>query len=106
MKVEKILEMADEMKSNTLSDSVKIKWISDVEGKILTEIYKKSPEEIDLPQRSEDSLILPEAYSKVYLLYVLAMMAIAEGDYSAFSKINTEFESAMTSYAKWFIRNR
>ena len=94
------------MKNNSFSDDVKISWISDVEGRILTEIHKKMPDEIDLPKRSEDALILPEAYSKIYLFYVIAMIAFAEGDHAAFERINAEFETELGIYAKWFMRNR
>jgi hypothetical protein len=106
VKVEQILALADEMKSNSLSDSVKIGWIADVEGRILTEIHKKMPEHTSLPKRSDDQLTLPEVYARVYLLYITAMIAFVEGDYSAFSRINAEFESALAAYARWFIRNR
>lgn len=106
MKVEKILALVDEMKSNSLSDTLKIGWIADVEGRILSEIHKMPIEETELPKRSEDHLIIPDAYARVYLLYVMAMIAFAEGDYLAFSKINAEFETSLATYARWFIRNR
>ncbi len=106
MTVGKILELIDSMKSNTLSDLVKIGWIADVEGRVLCEIHKISPENAVLPKGSDDVLTLPETYARVYLLYIAAMIEFSNGDYVAFSRINAEFESAIAMYSRWYIRNR
>ena len=106
MTVGKILELFDSFKSNELCDSVKIGWISDVEGRILCEIHNIPFEKVILPKGSEDSLTLPEIYARVYLLYMAAMAEFVNGDYSAYTKINGEFESALAMYARYYIRNR
>lgn len=106
MTVGKILELFDSFKSNELCDSVKIGWISDVEGRILCEIHKMPPEAAVLPKGSEDNLTLPESYARVYLLYIAAMAEFVGGNYDAYTKINGEFESALAMYARYYIRNR
>lgn len=106
MTVGKILELFDSYKSNELCDSVKIGWMSDVEGRILCEIHKMPQDAIVLPNGSEDDLALPESYARVYLLYMAAMTEFVNGNYDAYIKINGEFESALAMYARYYIRNR
>ena len=60
MTVEKILEQFDALKSNQLSDTVKIGWLAEVEGRVLCQILGRSPEDVTLPKGSEDALTLPE----------------------------------------------
>lgn len=106
MTVEKILEQFDAAKSNELGDSVKIGWLAEVEGRILCQILGKSPDEVTLPKGSGDTLALPESFSRVYLLYLAAMIELYGGDHSAYATINREFEEELSSYAKYLIRNR
>lgn len=106
MTVEKILEQFDAIKSNELSDSVKIGWLADVEGRVLCQMLGRSPEEITLPKGSGDDLTLPESFSRVYLLYLAAMNELYGGDQSAYAAIKREFEEELLSYAKYLIRNR
>ena len=106
MTVEKILISADAQTPNVLGEEVKIGWICDVEGRILTEIYKKDAANITLPTSGDHNLTLPETYSRVYLLYLSAMIEFSKGNYEAFSEINREFEKAFSAYAAYFIKNR
>lgn len=106
MTVEKILVLADAQTPNELGDEVKIGWICDVEGRILTEIHKKQANSFVLPMGGGDCLVLPDPYAKIYLLYISAMVEFSKGNYDAFTRINAEFEKAFNAYAKYFIRNR
>ena len=106
MTVEKILEQFDATKKNELGDSVKIGWLAEVEGRILCDILGKDPDEITLPKSSSDILILPEGFSRVYLLYLAAMTELYGGDHSAYATLKRELECEVSSYAKYQIRNR
>lgn len=106
MTVEKILEQFDATKKNELGDSVKIGWLAEVEGRILYEILGRSPDEVTLPKRSADELILPEGFSRIYLLYLAAMTELCAENHSAYATLKGEFESQLSSYAKYLIRNR
>ena len=106
MTVGNILEAFDAFKENDFSDQVKIAWIGDVEGRVLCEIHKMSPDMVTLPKSSEDNVTLSECDMRTYLLYMSAMLELARGDFAAHSKISEEFEAAFHIYAKRFIRNR
>ena len=106
MTVENLLATVDAMNPNEICDDVKIRWICDVEGMILTEIHKKRAEEIALPKSGCDNLTLPEAFASVYLLYISSMVEFSKGNYEAFIRINGEFVRAFSAYARYYIRNR
>lgn len=106
MTLEKLLTLVDATKQNDLSDEVKIRWVCDVEGRVLSEIHKIDPDEIRLPQNMNDVLAIPECYARVYLLYLSAMIEFSNGNYAAYERINRELESAIAMYARYFIRSR
>lgn len=102
----RILEAFDAFKENSLSDQIKITWIGDVEGRVLCEIHKMSPDAITLPKGSDDTLTVPEGYSRVYLLYLAAMAELSLGHNDEYAVLFREFESALSIYAKYYIRTR
>ena len=106
MTVGKILEAFEAFKKNDFTDQIKIGWIGDVEGRVLCEIHKMSPEAVTLPKGSGDTLTVPESYSRVYLLYIAAMSELSLGHNEAYLQLFSEFEAAMSMYAKHYIRTR
>ncbi len=106
MTVENLLATVDAMKPNEICDDVKIRWIGDIEGRVLCEIYKQSPESVKLPESENDKLTVPDAYARVYVLYLAAMIEFTAGNYGEYTKLSAEAEAAFTLYAKHYIRNR
>ena len=106
MKVERIILTLDEMKENSVSEEVKIVWLNEVEGRVECEIRGKKPEEFVPLTSGEDTLSLPEPYSRAYLLYLCAMIAFAKGEYELYSKGIIDYETAFSEYARYYIRSR
>ena len=106
MTVEKILGQFDAFKSNEIEDHVKVAWLCDVEGKILCDVYGLNADDLSLPKGGRDELTWPESYSRVYLLYMAAMTELLKGNMDAYSRIMSEYRSALSSFARYYIRNR
>ena len=106
MTVEQILALVDGVKKGELNDEIKIRWIGDVDGTVQSEIHGVPAEKIVLPEASDDKLAVPEAYGRVYMLYILAMTALAEGDTAAYRQLSKDYESALAMYARYYIRTR
>ena len=106
MTVEQLLTLVDASNPNEQTDEAKIAWIRDVEGRVLSEIHGIPLESIKLPEGSDDVLALPEAYTRIYVLYITAMIEFYSKNYSGYTHFATEFETALSMYAKYFIRNR
>lgn len=106
MTVEKLLATVDAVKPNEVCDDVKIRWIGDIEGRVLCEIHKQPPESVRLPESDTAELTVPDAYARVYVLYLAAMLEFTAGNYGAYSELSAEAEAAFTLYAKHCIRSR
>ena len=106
MKAGEVLATVDSLKSNNVADSIKYGWISVVEGMVKCEILKLSPENITPILSDEDLLSVSAPYSDIYMLYLISMIAFAQGDYDGYSHANQEFERVFKAYAKFCIRNR
>ena len=106
MKVEKIISIVDSIKKNDLSDDAKIVWLNEAEGRIAFEILKMKPDEFRPLASGEDELLAPEPYSKIYTLYIGAMIAFFKGDYNLYNRAVAEYENAFSEYARYVIRNR
>lgn len=106
MTVGQLLSLIDSSIENTYPDEVKIQWIRDVDGRVLSDIHNIPPDKIELPQGENDVLALPDSYSKAYLLYIRAMIDFFSGIYTGYSNRYHEYESTLLMYAKYRIRNR
>lgn len=104
--VREVLEALDAIKPNEIADSVKISWLSDINGKILCEICGFKVDELPNISGEEDCLSVPVPYSRLYLLYLIYMIDFCGGDSSGYEKTKKEFDNAYNEYAKWYIRNK
>ena len=106
MTVRELLESVDSARPNDICDDIKIRLINDVEGRILCEICKKQPSEVTSLLGEDDILSVPEPYSRVYMLYLVSMLELMAGNYSAYSSVSAEFDKAFVEYGKWYLRNK
>ncbi len=106
MTVRELLETFDACKSNQHSDSVKTAWVNDVEGRVQCEIMGKTPEKFVKLMSEDDTLTVPDAYSRIYLLYLASMCELASANYDAYESASKAYENAILVYAKSCIRNR
>ena len=106
MTVGKLISVFDAIKENGATDDVKLVWLNEVEGRIAFEIHKKKAEEFKALVSSEDTLMLPEPYSRMYILYLAAMISFSNKEYSFYSKLIAEYENVFAEYARYVIRNR
>ena len=106
MKAVEIISIVDELKENNVSDEMKLFWLNEVEGLIGAEVYKKDPGDFNIVRSMSDELIAIDPYSRIYVLYLEAMIAFNKGEYDTYLKINAEFEKTVSAYSKFVIRNR
>lgn len=106
MKVEEILMTVDAIKENVLCDEIKFEKLNDVEGRVFCEIMKKDPCDYEKIVSVTQELSVPIPYSKMYVLYLTAFIAFAQGDYDTYKNIMSEYETAFCEYAAHCIRTR
>lgn len=100
-----MLDIIDATTPNELDEATKVRWIKDVEGRVLCEICKRSPDEVRAVLGEEDVLSVPEAYARLYLLFVVSMIEFSKQNYDGYAKLCAEFEKAFELYGRWYIRN-
>ena len=105
MTVREMLDVIDSTVHNEVEDALKVRWIKDVEGRVLCEIGKRPPEELKEVLSEDDVLSVPEAYARVYLLFAVSMIEFSKGNYDGYARLTAEFERALELYARWYIRN-
>ena len=103
--VRELLDIIDSTVKNEVDEAIKVRWINDVEGRVLCEICKRSPAEVKRVVSEDDELFVPEAYSMLYVLFVVSMIEFAGGEYGNYAKLSTEFEKAFELFGRWYIRN-
>ena len=105
MTVREMLDIIDATRPNEIDDALKVRWIKDVEGRVLCEILKRSPDEVREVLGEDDVLSVPAPYARVYLLFAVSMIEFSNRNYDGYAKLCTEFEKAFELYGRWYIRN-
>ena len=106
MTVEEVIEYTDEVKPNGYSDEIKLRWINEAEGFVQTEIIEteisgiKKYTDTDMSKK----LIVPEPYSCLYALYIIAMIDFMNGDFDKYENSSQAYNNIFKEYAKFYIR--
>lgn len=104
------IQVADQLAPNRLDETLKRRWLGDLEGMVRVELLGESPESLTqftvngvLPIGA--SLKVPYPYDRLYWLYLVAMVEQAQGDTNRYAGAAAMFNTAYNSYAKWLKRN-
>lgn len=106
MRVEEILSLADALKSNDISEEVKLHWLNELEGRVHCEIFKRSIDDVVKLTALDQELSVPAPYTSVYISYLLAMIAFAVGEYELYAELSLKYERDFLKYAKFCMRAR
>ena len=101
MTVAKAIERADNLRPNPFEYDEKVRWLSELDGKIAKEVLKdKAFKGYDYSKDSEKELILDEAYSDIYLFYLSAMIDFFSRDYAEYNNSMLMFNEAFERFLK------
>ncbi len=100
------MSMADAVTPNQVADTVKRRWVGELEGRIMVELEGVSPSSLTPPEEEGQPpyLSVPYPFDRLYWLYVAAMLDYVNGDSARYQNSAAMFNSAYQSYAKWRIR--
>ena len=97
---------ADELRPNVFGEDVKTAWLSELDGKIAQEVYKRG--EVPMYEHTEDGdteLLVVHPHSDIYPLYLVAMIDFYNKDIDDYQNAMNMFNSKYDIFAKWYIRN-
>lgn len=92
---------------NCVPETLKRRWLAELEGHILVCIKGYDPEALSFRGEDEEiTLSVPFPFDRLYWLYIVAMTDFVNGDVSRYTETASLFEDALEDYAKWYKRER
>lgn len=104
MKVLEAIERADALRPNPFSAEEKLRWLSELDGKIAGEILDINSEFDYINANEETELLVKLPYTDIYLFYLCAMIDFFSRDYGEYNNSMLMVNSIMEALAKAVIR--
>lgn len=97
----RLITLLRELTENQYTDSVLMMWLSNCENTVLTDVLLASPEDcVELTEPSDEKLLVPHPWDKLYLPYMQAQVAHANGEYDHYANYITLFNAYLDEYAR------
>lgn len=107
MKLKNVISRVNGMKPNAFSNEVKTGWVNELENMVQTEIFLLAPEEMveyTWEENAESELLIRAPYSKLYWIYLSAMIDFTHGEYDKYSQTMQMFNAWLQEYQIWYAR--
>ena len=113
MTIQEALDMADQMKPNAMERSMKIRYLSQLDGLIFHEILLKHEHEQDIECPKYDSetdpgteLLVPDPYAEdLYVSWLMSKIDWQNQEMDKYNNDNALFENAYDTMSDWYTRN-
>ena len=114
MTIQQAMDKADAMKPNMMLETVKIGFLSEIEGKIHEEIimtHEHTAEEETLPVYDEDTdtsteMLVPAPYDMVYVYWLMAQIDHLNQEMDQYNNDRGLFEDAWGNFADYWNRKK
>ena len=106
MTINEVIEEAMKLHPDTIPDSIKARWLNELDGKISREtMHKNDFAQYKFPEDADKELLVKAPYDNIYTLYVIAMSDFFSGEMANYSSAAILFEEAYSEFRKNYIRN-
>lgn len=111
MTINEVITQVDELKPNQVSEDIKVRWLSVLEGKIIDEIIltHELADRIEFNGYTindmETELLVPDTYADLYIYYVEAMIDQVNNEGARYASSMQMFNNAWQDYANYYNRN-
>lgn len=97
----RLVTLLRELTANQYSDNVLLMWLSNCENTVLTDVLLASPEDcVELTELNDEKLLVPHPWDKLYLPYLQAQVAHANGEYDHYGNYIALFNAYLEEYAR------
>lgn len=97
----RLVTLLRELTANPFSDAVLLMWLSNCENTVLTDVLLASPEDcVELTELNDEKLIVPHPWDKLYLPYMQAQVAHANGEYDHYGNYISLYNAYLEEYAR------
>lgn len=109
MTVRESIRQADELKPNAFSDETKLKWISDLEGRLALNTFLMAGAELryfqySFPGDLDVELLVQPPHDGIYTAYLAAKIDEANGEYEKYQNSMTAYNGLYGDFLRWFAR--
>ena len=104
MQLGELLTIADEMKPNTFSETVKTRWVNEIEGMIQTEVLLLAFQDCvqyKWPDSKEIELLVPPPYDKLYEYYLESMILFQQEEMDRYANLQAMFQKCYAEYVQF-----
>ena len=104
MQLGELLTIADEMKPNTFSETVKTRWVNEIEGMIQTEVLLLAFQDCvqyKWPDSREIDLLVPPPYDKLYEYYLESMILFNQEEMDRYANVQAMFQKCYAEYVQF-----
>lgn len=106
MTVSQVIDYVNHAYPHARSNGELCRWLSELDGKIASEIMMMSPEDCETfkykPSRRTDELLVRFPYDDIYRLYVIAMIEQANMEWNKYLNSVQSFNSRLQEFEFWF----
>lgn len=100
------IQSAMKLHPDSIDDSTKCRWISELDGKIMREtMHQNDFAGYDFPQDGDKKLLAESPYDNIYELYIIAMGDFFSGELASYNASAVLFEQAYSEFRKSYLRN-
>lgn len=104
--INKVIEQTMKIHPDNFSDSIKSRWISELDGKIMRETMLRDDfREYSYPEDADKELLVKPPYDNIYELYIIAMSDFYSGEFESYGASAIMFEQAYEEFRKNYLRN-
>lgn len=115
MNIEQAIAKCDEINPNTVDEVTKIKWLSQLDGVVKSEIfdnYERNDTDADISDFSgydestvrSTALLVPFPYDDIYVNYLVAQVYLFMGENTKYNNYATIYESERETYERYYAR--
>lgn len=102
----KVIEIVDRLKPNSYSEEDKLRWLSELDGKVQRLVIQSDDViQYAYPDDMDRELLIPAPFDDVYGLYLEAMIDYHNREYDYYNNSMVMFETRYSDYKKDYIRN-
>ena len=106
MTINEAIAQSLKMHPDTIPDSIKCRWLSELDGKIMRETMRVNGfVPYKFPDDGEKELVVKAPYDNLYELYIVAMSDFWSGEMANYSQDAMLFEEAYTEFKKEYLRS-
>lgn len=101
-----VIEEAQKLHPDSFPDSLKARWLSELDGKIMSETMLRSGfVPYQFPKDADKELLVESPYDNIYALYIIAMSDFFSGEMENYAVSAALFDTAYAEFRKNYLRN-